>query len=274
VSPFKEKKEYNFDVVGQNPVITKEAMPKFFLADTLEEAEKLHTQFSSLLNALARNYADATGLPASDLFGEGLIGLGRAYRDWNPDRSENYQTYATFRIKDAMVEFIRDHSAVVRVPTNMKKASGTLNRLKVLCEQHGLDYRTVLEQGASAFDKKNSHLILKGGEALSTLKGYAGSKTRKEFLRYIEKLENLPEEVDFSDQTPPEIHVRSQQMLEAALLVDKLREYMDKEELTICEGIMADKSYEEIGEELGKSKAWVSGKLKKFKEKITKRLSS
>lgn len=282
MTPFKDKRKkktesshegrgFKFDVIEQSPVALKEDMPRFFLADTMKEAENIYSQFAALLNVLAKNYAGATGLPASDLFGEGLIGLGRAYRDWDPTRSESYRTYAAFRIKDAIVEYIRDHAAVVRVPTNLKKARLVLDKLKALAERHSVTLTQVFDNDIKPFSI-DLHERRRMGELYGTLIEYSGEKDGLCFLKFIEKLENLPEEVDYSDQTPPEVHIRNQQMMEAALVVDKLKEYMTPEELIICEGFMADKSFEEIGKELGKSKAWVSDKFKSFKETVRDRL--
>jgi hypothetical protein len=56
--------------------------------------------------------------------------------------------------------------------------------------------------------------------------------------------------------------------MEAAIIVDKLKAHMTKQELLICEGIMLDKSFDEIGADLGKSKSWVSAKLSNLKKRI------
>ena len=43
---------------------------------------------------------------------------------------------------------------------------------------------------------------------------------------------------------------------------------MTEQELLICDGIMFEKSFDEIGKSIGKSKGWVSKQLKNLKEKI------
>jgi hypothetical protein len=79
--PFKNS--YKFDVISKGKVKVPEAMPKFFLSDNKEEAEKIYEDFKDLINILAYNYARYSGLDKADIFGEALIGLGRAYRDWD-----------------------------------------------------------------------------------------------------------------------------------------------------------------------------------------------
>lgn len=264
MSPFKEN--FKFDVVSQSSVVLKEEMPKFFLANTASEAEDIYEQFSSLLNVLAKNYSEATGIPVQDLFGEGLIGLGRAYRDWDPKRG-GFRSYATFRIKDAIIEMIRDHTAIVKVPTNMRKAQAMLNRLKLACEQIDVPYKEVINDTLMPYSipiKQKRYLL----QLVGALIEYGRNAGTNDLYKFIEKLENLPEEVDFSEEISTEAQDRNQQMLEAALVVGKLKKFMDTEEIAICEGIMEDKTYEEIGKDLGKSKSWVSDKLKKLKESL------
>lgn len=274
MSPFKNT--YNFDIVRRTSVREPEDMPKYFLADTPEEAEAVYNEFAVLLNALAHNYAMSTNLSKADLFGEGLIGLGRASRDWDPDRS-SFRTYATFRIKDAMVEFIRDRSATVRIPSYIKKANRLLQKLKWWCEVLGCEVHEAVKRGAFTgsgivkdVDDEEPYFRVLG--LAQTLREYSNRAKVKDINKFIERIDNLPEEVDFSDQTPPEIHAREQEMLEAALVVDKLKEHMNPDELKICKCIMEDKSYKEIGEELGKSKSWVAGKMDGLRNKIARRL--
>ena len=58
--------------------------------------------------------------------------------------------------------------------------------------------------------------------------------------------------------------------MEAALIVDKIVEYMDDEELSIAEGIMEGKTYREISEELGKPPHWSHYKIKRFRDRLLK----
>ena len=273
MSPFRD--DFKFDVVNQTSVDRPEEMPKYFLADSLEEAEEIYAQFSSLLNALAYNYAMSTGLAKADLFGEGLIGLGRAYRDWDADRGGKFRSYATFRIKDAIIEYIRDHSATVRVPTYIKKANYLLGKLKALCEAHELDVHDVVKRDAftaSGFEDKDAMLRMIG--LAETLRQYSNRAKVRDIHKFVERIDNLPEEVDEVLTTYAEEadDTRSQELMEAALIVDKLKEYMDETELAICEGIMQDKSFEKIGNELGHGKSWVSDKMAGLRKKIAKML--
>jgi len=275
MSPFRD--DFKFDVVNQTSVKIPEAMPKYFLADTLVEAEEVYAQFSSLLNALAFNYAMSTGLAKADLFGEGLIGLGRAYRDWDADRGGEFRPYATFRIKDSIIEYIRDRSATVRVPTYIKKAAYLLEKLKWWCEILDVEYHMMLkpsrwEGSGIAKDVDDEAPFLRAVGIARTLKEYSNRAKVKDIDKFVERIENIPEEVDFAEPVNDDAHDRSQELMEAALIVDKLKEYMDETELAICEGIMQDKSFEEIGKGFGHSKSWVSDRMAKLRKKIAAKL--
>jgi RNA polymerase sigma factor (sigma-70 family) len=269
MSPFKD--DYKFDVVNQTSVKTPEAMPKYFLAETAEEAEEIYSQFSSLLNAIAYSYALSTGLPRADLFGEGLIGLGRAKRDWDADRGGEFRTYAIFRIKDAIIEYVRDHAAVVKVPTNLRKAQAVYKRLETACEAYGVGINETLEDTIEPYSlplKQKRHLLTLVG----TLIEYGSNAGVSDLMRFVERIVNLPEEEDYSEQIPAGEHARRQEVMEAALVVDKLKEHMDETEIAICNGIMMDLTYEEIGKGFGHGKSWVADKMAKLRKKIATKL--
>lgn len=265
---YKNHGGYKYDIVTKNVVKRAEDMPKCYLADTPEEAEAIYQRFERTLNDLAFSYASSTGLNKADLFGEGLIGLGRAYRDWDPERSDNFKAYAIFRIKDALGEFVRDNSSNISVPTYVKKSHANVREIKAICESACIDYNVILYDHELP-DELETEDAVRCAELISNLIN-AANRAKVEYPAFLERLQNVPEDVEYLDQTPPEIHQREVEMLEAAVVVEKLKEHMDNDELYICEGIMLDKSYDQIGNELGKSKSWVAGKLKALKERIIK----
>jgi len=138
------KTDFKFDVVSHSSAGNQEDVLKYFLADTIREAEEVFRHFSSILNHLAFNFAISTGLQKSDLFGEGIIGLGKAKKDWDASRGSDFVAYAVFRIKDAMVEFVRNNHTIVKVPSYIKKANLNLKKVILLCESFGIDHNDVL----------------------------------------------------------------------------------------------------------------------------------
>lgn len=258
---YKNKEGYKFDIVTKRVVRGIENMPKCFLADTPEEAQAIYARFESLLNNMAYTYAISSNIDKADLFGDGLIGLARAYRDWDSSRSNNFKNYAIYKIKDALNECVRENASNVTVPAYIRKAHNNLVRLKTICENRGLDWHEVIEQPV---DKDTE-------ECLINIQN-AAKRAGVEFNRFLERIEHVPKDVNYSEQVDADQHSDNEQQLEAALVVNQIKQEMDEEEKIICDGIMQGKTYEEIGAGFGKSKAWVAGKLKSFREKLISKL--
>jgi RNA polymerase sigma factor (sigma-70 family) len=263
---YKNKKGFKYDILTQTVVSKTEEMPKCFLADSPEEADSIYKRFERTLNHITYSYAISTNLQKTDLFGEALIGLARAYRDWDPARSDNFKSYAVFRIKDALNEFVRENSATISVPAYIKKANNNLREIERVCEGYNIDpYIIVIEQEIP--DALETEDAIKCEHLVRNLLR-AAERAKVDYDKFVERIQLIPEDVKFEDQTPAEISEMNNKRMEAAIVVDKLKQHMDKEELQICEGIMQDKSFEEIGREMKKSKAWVSGKLKSLRERV------
>ena len=267
---YKEVNGYKYDIVTQSVVKKAERMPEHYLADTSEEAQALYDRYERLLNNFAYSYAVSTGLSKTDLFGEALIGLARAYRDWMPDRSDNFKTYAIFRIKDALNEFVLDNSASISVPAYIKKAYNHLSEIKSICESYTIDY-TIIAVEQELPVKLDEQDAIRCAELVNFLIS-AANRAKVDYRKFLERIEVMPEDVSHSDQLSPETSQREQCALEAALIVEKLKTHMDKTELLICEGIMLDKSYRQIGEELGYSISWVHKKIEGLRKKILRRV--
>lgn len=269
---YENRNGFKYDIVSKSIVDKVEEMPKCFLAETKEEAEEIYKRFEKTLNNLAYTYSISTGIERADLFRETLIGLARAYRDWQPERSEDFKTFAIFRIKDTLNEYVRNNAASVSVPSYVKKANHNLSQAKEMCKRYNLDWRLFLSRREIP-----PHFTLdeamEFAERLSNISS-AAKRAFVDYEKFIDRIEILPEDVDYSDDALDSSaplydgQNRMQEILEASLVVEKLKNVMTKTELFICEGIMDDKSYEKIGEEMGKSKGWVSAQLRNLKDKI------
>lgn len=265
---YKERGGFKYDIVNQTVVKRAERMPKCYLADTPEEADALYDRFERYLNNVATSYSLNTGLSKADLFGEGLIGLGRAYRDWDPSRSDEFAPYAKFRIRDALGEFARDNASAISVPTYIKKAHANIREIKAICEAANVDPSGIIYEQELPDELDPEDAITCARLIVNVIN--AANRAKVSYTNFIERISMVPKDVEYEDQTPPEVHQREIEMLEAAVVVEKLKEHMDDIEISICENIMLDKSYEEIGKEFNRSKSWVAGKIKALKERITK----
>jgi len=140
--PFHEKyrKDKNGSVIkdeNNNPIVDLEGVdynkfPKNFLADTKEEADKLYSKYLPTLKFLADKYSRLTGLGSEDFVQEGVIGLARASRDFVSKRSNDFNTFAIYKIKDSMREFVSSQAATIKIPQYIKDAIGLSGKLKRL----------------------------------------------------------------------------------------------------------------------------------------------
>ncbi len=255
-----------YDIVTQTVVRQRERMPEYFLADTAEDAQALHDEFSSLLNKLAYNYSVATGLPKADLFGEALIGLGRANRDWDPKRSDKFRTYAIYRIKEALREYCIENAGSIRVPLYIRQANKHFVELQAICASYEIPVETlVIDQEIPLVFEP--HDAVRSAELVTMLIN-AANRAKVSLENFLDRIQAMPEDELFDNQLPPEVEELQTRQLEAALVVDKLKQFMDREEQIICAGIMEDKSYDEIAAEFGKSKSWVAKKVKEFRQRM------
>jgi RNA polymerase sigma factor (sigma-70 family) len=104
------------------PIRDDEKFCKCFIADTEAEAEKILKEFDYNLKLLANKVHTLTGLDPEDLYQEGIIGLARASRDFDEERSDNFKIFAIYKIKDAMREFGTTQAISIKIPQYTKDA--------------------------------------------------------------------------------------------------------------------------------------------------------
>jgi hypothetical protein len=96
----------------------------------------------------------------------------------------------------------------------------------------------------------------------------AAKRACVEYNEFLKKIEVLPQNMVLDDFDENIDGSSCEERIEAALIVEKLKGMMDPITLAICEGIMADKSFDQIGKELGCSKTSISNKLKSFRKSV------
>jgi RNA polymerase sigma factor (sigma-70 family) len=273
MTPFRTKKvkqdrdvsNFKFDILHHRVVEKPESMPKYFLSDCPKQAEEVYKKYEKILNSLAYNYSLSTGIDRADLFGEALIGLARAKRDWDPKRSDNFKSYAIYRIKDSLNECARKNRASISVPAYIKKANVNLKELEDLCERSDIELHTILLDHEIPY-KLDENDAIRAAEIINNLIN-AANRSRVNYDKFVERIRYIPTDVPYEEDNI-ETSNRDQEKLEAAIVVAGIKKMMTKEELSICDGVMKDLSYEEIGKTMGKSKAWVSNKLRVLRERI------
>ena len=263
-------KKFKYDIIHKTSIDSYEKLPKFFLADDPIEAEKLYIKFSNLLNSISYTYSIISGIPKSDLFGEALLGLARANRDWNTIYDSNFTTYVTFRIKDVLNEYIRCNAQIVIIPSYIKKASILLNKVKTLLKGFEIDsddiYKTIITTNIKGINipNKQKRICKKMLETLTA----ASIRAKVDYSKFIERIECLPVNITIDNQIEQKFQKFDDKELNAAILVEKLKKYMNKNEIVICNGIMTDLTYKEIGAKFDKSDAWVAKQMKELRKKL------
>ena len=139
------------------PIRDGEVFSKHFLADTKEQAEQLLKKYEKDISFLSNKLSAITGVDKEDLRQEGLIGLARAYRDFERERSEKFRIYAIYKIKDALREYITTQGSNIKIPQYVKNAANLTESLqKVLEKMDGLRRLTFVDiWTASEYYKDN-----------------------------------------------------------------------------------------------------------------------
>jgi len=265
------KGKFKYDVVKDSPVGAYEELPKCFLAETSEEAEKLYKDYYALLNNLSYTYSISTNIDKSDLFGEALIGLARANRDFDSTRSDNFKTFAIYKIKSALNEYVRKNSRSVTMPAYVRNANRHIMLLKSAFEMHNLEIRALqeaFESGSldlswakeSPFKEKLLSLFDKLVKAAKR-----ASISVKEL---VDRAEYVPTDVPYNEHATCSEMIGDDNELHMIMLIEDLKKKLTATEIRICEGIMEDKSYREIAKEFGNKASWVNYKLEKIREKL------
>jgi len=265
-----DKDKFKYDVIKESSVEPYEELPKHFLADTLEEAEELYNEFFALLNNLSYSYSISTGIDKADLFGQALVGLSRASRDYDDERSDKFKNFAIYKIKSALNDYVRKNRTAVVTPAYIANANRHIELLKDLgVEPYNLirDKKLELEKVSSRWVKDKAVHLLK---MLNNAANRANIST-KELIR---RAEFMPTVIRYDEyMSPDEILQENTDKMYLSLLVENIKDRMDKRELQIAEGVMNGKSYEQIGEELtpSVSSVRVHQILKEFGKKLEKK---
>ncbi|MEA3296155.1 MAG: sigma-70 family RNA polymerase sigma factor [Patescibacteria group bacterium] len=266
--------KFKYDIIHNTSIDTYEKLPKYFLADDPIEAEKLYAKFSNLLNNISYIYFVLSGIPKSDLFGEALLGLARANRDWNIKYNSNFKTYVVFRVKDTLNEYIRRNAQIVIIPSYVKKGSILLNKIKILLKKFEVSsddiYKVITTNNVKNINIPNKQKII-CKEMLKKLKA-ATIRAKVDYEKFIKRIECLPIDFIIDNQTESNFQNVENEKLNAAILVKNLKRYMNKNEIIICDYIMFGLTYKEIGTKFCKSDAWVAKQIKNLRKKLLTKL--
>jgi RNA polymerase sigma factor (sigma-70 family) len=91
-------------------------------------------QYLQLIYKMAHKYVRHR-VEYDDLVQEALWGLAEACRDYDPDRSEDFHTYAIYRMKGRMYEFCISNESPIYAPTHVAKAASYVRQMQRLLEK-------------------------------------------------------------------------------------------------------------------------------------------
>lgn len=253
-----------YTILTKKPVKSQEDLPCYFLGQTIEQAESLYGQFEKTLNDLARTFAAKSGLELPDLFGEALVGLAKAARDWDSKRSGDFKTYAIYRIKDTLREFVRKNRAIVSIPSYVKKAERNLDIIRNVCRNYGVDPIALAKQREIPQNFVDDDIV-KCVTALGNLMR-ASNRAGMDYATFISRVEvaacSIEEVLTDVDA------IGSERDPDLVVLVGQLQTIMSDEERAMCDGLMVGETLQEIGVRTGLSPAGVHKKLLTLRERL------
>lgn len=232
------------DVLDENgePVYEDEKFLSHFLGNTKEESESLYKEYITTLTGLANKYSMYSGVDEGDLKQEGIIGLARAMRDFDGKRSDDFNTFAMYKIKDAMREFVAKQATDIQIPQYIKEATRLINKLSKLLEkvnplkEH--DFSQVWSESQMYDDK--SEIIKDINDVRDSLLGLA-SRSGTTVDRLLSRAELYPADVtdvddvvctmgDMSNISTESAEDDIVSQIMAYKSVDKLRDILSKDE--------------------------------------------
>jgi hypothetical protein len=262
------------DIVSSTSTEGREKFLPYYLGNTAEEAETTYKDFLKLVETMANSYSRATSVPYEDYFGEAITGLARAKRDWDPSRGQcKFRNFAILKIKNALNECCRKNNSIVSVPDYIKKANRYINNIKAILYWYDSisrdDIRFIIIT-SNAYSPITEEVLLSDIEKIEVeLSKFDRLSNNNEEL--FDRAEFIPSNEEYEEGiTPNEAHDREQYYLGIMSTVSSLEERMTSEELHVARGIMAGKTYDEIGRSHipQRSVAWVWSKLADMKEKF------
>lgn len=99
-----------------------------------KDVEKHLVSYQRLIYKMARKYV-RNRVEFEDLIQEALYGLILACRDFDPSRSNNFHTYAIYRMKGKMYEYCIGNESPIYIPTQVAKAASYIKQMQRLLDR-------------------------------------------------------------------------------------------------------------------------------------------
>jgi len=261
------------------PIRDDEKFRKHFLADTEKEAEKLLKEFDNTLKLLANRFYTIAGLDKEDLYQEGVIGLARASRDFDEERSDNFKIFAIYKIKDAMREFGTTQSVTVKAPQYTKDAVRLANILREQLVKAGeYQYLALVDMWDSSGKYTGSNALEKSiRKSRQSLKNLA-DRSHTSVRQLLERSEMAPlYTVEISDIVNAQLaESKSEEAdlidkIDDTSLIERIKEHISEEDYTLLwNRFVEGMTVRDLAPIMGISAPHVSGKTQALVEKLRK----
>ena len=236
-----------------------------FLADDEKEAARLYKNYKRLISHLAYQFSKRSGVDAQDLFEEGLIGLARAKRDFDPQRKVcvnrgcnsvvakckcdkpqlvlrrgKFHNFAVALIRNALREAVYAYETPVPVPAYLKESNYYYTKMRQalddICVDH--DVKTAIMENEDAlpadFGIEKPHSLV-----IEKFKRKLKNRARSSEITYNELLTraiSIPRR-KFTDIHRPEFSEASEEFdderLDKAASLMRIKEVLDPESYDI-----------------------------------------
>jgi RNA polymerase sigma factor (sigma-70 family) len=239
--------------------------PKYFLGETVEDAERVHAEFVTILNKIAENYAVYTGMDKGDLFSEGLFGLAEAVKKFDKDRSDNFSGFAIFKIKDRINNYVRLHKNKIAVPKHIHQAIMLFNRIANILENIGIadSYANiVIDKSYYNYIELSDEDVSKIEYCIDKLKNIA-DRANTTFDKLIDRISTIP-------QMDLNVDIETVEHKNYVHDIEHILSLLDENEAVVAQYLAKGNTQTEIAAFMNRSPAWVSNKVNSMKEKIIK----
>lgn len=125
--------------ISRFPVLTKEEEKQLFIKaknGDICAKEKIINCNLKLVVSIAKQY-HANHLSFLDIVQEGNIGLMKAYKDFDLSKDYKFSTYATFWIKQAIGNAIKNKNDIIRKPIYLQENINKMNKAIAKLNQNG-----------------------------------------------------------------------------------------------------------------------------------------
>lgn len=248
-------------IIKQSKIGSTNDLPKHFLGDSLEEAEKTYNEFYDTLNKISNKYFNLTRVDKSDLFSVALFALAQAKIDFNEKISSDFTTYALFIIKDALHEYIRKNSNIVITPSYIKKAAHLLDKIRNIIGNEIIAIE-IINSGVINNEKLSKEVEIECEQQLRYLRSLT-DRVNIPYSELLNRVELIPKECLIDEN-----HYQGEDNVFEKILVNQILDLLTDTEKAIAKGIMEGRSYSEIAKELGKSKSWIFKQVNTLKNKV------